>query len=502
MAKHHPMKLTLHSDLSGLPIAQLFVRETARNWGCPEADLYRFDLVVEEAIANVIEYAFEDDETSTFDILCDPLADGIRVTIRERGLPFDPKQLPRYNAEADFDERASRGMGIFLMKEMMDEVTFENLGAGGKETRFVKRFRTAPAAGQEEAMLEPDTPVPAPGRPKREAVAYTVRLMEPPEAIEISKCAYRSHGYSFFTDHIYYPDQIVELNQNGHMLSAVAVTDAGKFMGHGALVYPFHGSRIAELTYVFVNVEYRGQGCMDRLCNFLYTVPKPSPLDGIYTYSVTNHVFTQRVMAKMGIRDCGILLATSPSTWQFRGIEGDSSQRISVALSYRYLTKPRTLDLYPPPAHLEKVRALYRNLEAEHRFPGPAASLPHLPEGGSEIETEIFGPEGCAEVRIIRAGREVVREVRRILRDLCLKQLAAVQLFLRLEDPNTYFLGPEFEKMGFFFAGIMPGEMAGDALILQYLNNVPFDYGKVQVYTPVAREILDYIRACDPNETL
>ncbi len=501
MSKHYPMKLTLPSDLSCLPIAQLFVRETARSWGCPEADLYRFDLVIEEAITNVIEYAFEEGEASSFDILCDPLPEGIGVTVREKGLPFDPKQLPNYDAEADFDERATRGMGIFLMKEMMDEVTFNNLGVEGKETRFVKRFRTPPPVEQEE-LLEPDAPVAAPGQPKREAVAYTVRLMEPPEAIEISKCAYRSHGYSFFTDHIYYPEQIVEMNRSGHMLSAVAVTDTGEFMGHGALVYPFHGSRIAELTYVFVNIEFRGQGCMDRLCNFLYSVPKPSPLDGIYTYSVTNHVFTQRVMAKMGIRDCGILLATSPATWQFRGIEGESTQRISVALSYRYLTPPKTLDLYPPPAHREKVRALYRNLGAEHRFPGPAGSLPHLPEGPSEIETEVFGPEGCAEVRIVRAGREVVREIRRILRDLCLQQLSAVQLFLRLEDPNTYFLGPEFEKMGFFFAGIMPAEMAGDAFILQYLNNVPLDYGKVQVYTPVAREILDYIRACDPNEAL
>ncbi|MCE5281858.1 MAG: ATP-binding protein [Deltaproteobacteria bacterium] len=501
MAKHHPMKLTLHSDLSCLPIAQLFVRETARSWGCPESDLYRFDLVIEEAVANVIEFAFEDDENSTFDILCDPLSDGIRVTIRERGLPFDPSQLPSYNAEADIDSRSNRGMGIFLMKEMMDEVTFNNLGAGGKETIFVKRFRTAPAARQE-ALMDPDTPLPDAGRPKREAVSYTVRLMEPQEAIEISKCAYRSHGYSFFTDHIYYPEQIVEMNRNGHMLSAVAVTDDGKFMGHGALVYPFQGSRIAELTYIFVNIEYRGQGCMDRLCNFLYTVPKPSTLDGIYTYSVTNHVFTQRVMAKMDIRDCGFLLATSPATWQFRGIDGDETQRISVALSYRYLTAPRALDLYPPPNHLEMVRSLYRHLSVEHRFPGPASGLPHLPEGPSRIETEVFGPEGCAEVRIVKAGREVVREIRRILRDLCLNQIAAVQLFLRLEDPNTYFLGPEIERLGFFFAGIMPGEMAGDALILQYLNNVPFDYGKVQAYTPVAKEVLAYIRACDPNEAI
>ena len=463
MAKERTMKLTLPSDLSCLNIAQLFVREAARSWGCPEPDLYRFDLVIEEAITNVIEHAYESDEASTFDILCQPLADGIGVTVRERGLPFDPSQLPRYDAEANFDDRAARGMGIFLMKEVMDEVTFTNLGAGGKETNFVKRFQTTGPVEAEEMFMEPDDSLTPSGKPV--PVSYEVRLMEPPEAIEISKCAYRSHGYTFFTDHIYYPEQIVEMNQGGHMVSAVAVTDDGKFMGHGALVYPFSGSRIAELTYIFVNLEYRGQGCMDRLCNFLYTVPKPSPLDGIYTYSVTNHVFTQRVMVKMGILDCGILLATSPASWQFKGIKGDASQRISVALSYRYLTPPAALDLYPPPAYREMVRELYRNLSAEHRFPEPACA-PDLPEEPSGIETEIFEAEGCAEVRITRYGAGAVREVRRILRDLCIRQTAAIQLFLRIEDPATFFLGPEFEKMGFFFAGIMPGEMAGDALIL------------------------------------
>jgi hypothetical protein len=39
-------------------------------------------------------------------------------------------------------------------------------------------------------------------------------------------------------------------------------------------------------------------------------------------------------------------------------------------------------------------------------------------------------------------------------------------------------------------------------MILQYLNNVPFDYGKVQAYTPVAKQILEYIRGCDPNEAI
>jgi serine/threonine-protein kinase RsbW len=57
------------------------------------------------------------------------------------------------------------------------------------------------------------------------------------------------------------------------------------------------------------------------------------------------------------------------------------------------------------------------------------------------------------------------------------------------------------EDLGFFFAGILPEGFAdGNALILQYLNNVPFDYDTVRVESPVALELLAYIRAHDPNQ--
>jgi len=53
--------------------------------------------------------------------------------------------------------------------------------------------------------------------------------------------------------------------------------------------------------------------------------------------------------------------------------------------------------------------------------------------------------------------------------------------------------------MGFFFAGILPRTRIGDALILQFLNNVDLDYDKITVVSDAAKEILNYIRTRDPN---
>jgi anti-sigma regulatory factor (Ser/Thr protein kinase) len=500
MAEHDFLKLTLPNDLSYLRIAQFCVKEAARKFGFEEDDLYKLELAVEEAITNVVHHAFEAGEAGSFDIICERVSRGIRISIKEKGLPFDPNKLPLYSRPDSVDELSPSGLGTFLMKEMVDEAAYRNLGSEGKELHLVKYLKSKNIEEYFSASDLSPYQESAPESPGvQEKIDYGVRLMEPHEAIEISRGAYRSHGYTFFDETIYYPDHIVELNNTGELISVVAVTGDRKFMGHAGLHYPYLGARIAELNYIFVDPKYRSQGCTNRMCEHLFSVPKKYELTGVYSFAVTNHIYTQKTMLKYGINDCGIELATSPATWVFKGISGDASQRMTVALSFKYLTEPVSLVLYPPLHHREMIERLYRNIHAQHSYAKPATSKARFADTNSVIETNIYASEGNAEIFIVRYGEDVMTLVKGILRDLCLRQVAAINLFLNLEDPLTYFLEEEFEEIGFFFSGILPASKAGDALILQFLNNVPFDYSKVVLYTDVAKEILAYIKTCDPN---
>lgn len=494
------IKLTLPNDISYLPIAQLCVEEAARKYGFPEGDLVKIGLALEEAVANVVEHAFGKDEEMSFDLLCERIPLGITISIIEKGLPFDPEQLPEYHPSDTMEQMSTAGLGIFLLRESMDEISYHNLGLDGKETRLVKYLpgsdiRKLLTPSEPANKNDPEKAVPV----IAEKIPYSVRLIEPHEAIEVSRGAYRSHGYTFFDDIIYYPGKIVELNRTGEMISAVAVTEDNTFMGHAAFLYPKPGLGIAELTFVFVNPEYRGQGCFNRLCDYLFSVPKQTPLSGVYAYAVANHPFTQKTMMRYGINDSGIELATSPTTWSFKGIKGDSSQRISVVLGFKYVTPPDSLTLYPPPRHRVMVEKLYKNLRADHSFAAPDDPSYSPNPAGSVIDTVLHASEGSAEIFVKTYGAHVVREVKSILRDLCIKQVSSITLFLNLEDPDTYFISEEFETMGFFFSGILPHSGVGDALILQYLNNVEFNYSKVIAYSDTAKEILAYIKANDPN---
>ena len=101
---------------------------------------------------------------------------------------------------------------------------------------------------------------------------------------------------------------------------------------------------------------------------------------------------------------------------------------------------------------------------------------------------------------IDRYGRNIVNELRNKVKEICQQKTEIINLFLNLSDPLTGTYAPQFEKLGFFFAGILPGGFRdGDALILQYLNNVPIDYAAIQVKSAIAKRLLAYVKEQDPN---
>jgi serine/threonine-protein kinase RsbW len=494
METDESIKFTFPNKLEYSYLVQQFVREIAKKIGFSGETLDQIDIAIEESVSNVMVHA-SDEENPTFDIICEKIHDGMKITIKETGIPFDPEQIKKYKATRNLDDLSTAGLGIYLIQKVMDDLSFRNLGRKGKETVMIK-YLPATAVGRDLVSRSEEKPRPGIIEGK---IEYVVRDLKEHEAIEVSRCAYKTHGYTFFDDHIYYPERLVEMNRNCEMISAVAVTKDNVFMGHGALLYQYPEDTIAELTFFFVNVEYRGQGALNRMVEYLFQVPKKRELRGIYGYAVTNHIFSQKSTNKFRLVDCGILLATSPSSWKFKGITDDLSQRISVVLNFKYMEPPRTYDLYAPEHHKEMIKKLYLNLGASHNCVVPATSTVQFERLKAVFKTGVNELEGCAEIFIDEYGADAIMQLRKILRDFCIRQIPAINLFLNLKDPKTYWITKEIEQYGFFFAGILPESRIGEALVLQYLNNVSIDYNKIMLVSDIAKELLTYIRDHDPN---
>jgi len=503
MVKKDRVRLCIPNDISYLEIAQKWVGETAKKFGFTGDDIGKIDLAVEEAVANVVKHAYIDGEDAEFELICEKITRGIKIIVKEKGIPFDYETLPGYTPAGGAEKAEIGGLGIFMMKKLMDEVCFCNLGSEGKEMHMIKYLPDKDILHYFPASeLTVETPSTPAAKVITEKIPYEVRLMEPRDAVEISRGAYKSHGYTFFDDRIYYPEKVVEMNRTGELVSAVAVTADNKFMGHVAMLCPKAGLKIAEMSLAFVNPEYRSQGCLTRLTEFILDVARQKGLKGNYTFSVANHPYSQKTILKYGFKDCGIQIGVSPATWTFKGIESDDTQRISIVLAFKYTAPPAPLKLYPPARHAEIIKKLYAGIGAKNEYKKPDMDFACFNAVSSVIVTRVYTSEASAVISVISYGSNIIKEIKALLWELCVKQIASIAIALNMQDRLTYFIAPELEKLNFFFLGILPDSEVGDALLFQYVNNIDIDYDKIVAYSDDALEILEYIKTCDPHRAL
>jgi anti-sigma regulatory factor (Ser/Thr protein kinase) len=89
-------------------------------------NLFQIRLVCEEIIVNVIHYAYPDGEGNvavSYDI--SPDQGLLTITIADRGVPFNPLEKDDPDISLPLDERPIGGLGIFMVKSIMDEVRYQ-----------------------------------------------------------------------------------------------------------------------------------------------------------------------------------------------------------------------------------------------------------------------------------------------------------------------------------------------------------------------------------------
>lgn len=492
-------RITIPNDRSYVGPICTYVAQLADKFGFSQEEAGLIREAVAEATTHVIERAFEPGSRDFLEISCERVPMGIRIVIRDKGLPFDP--APLVTDEVCAEQGGAERTGLCLMKEYMDEVEFRNLGHQGQEIVLVKYARNSSIEDYYDACeLEPYPShiTVASQQPLRGSIH--IAAMKDDQAIEVCKTLYKAYGYSYFYPHMYYPERIVELNRSGHLFSGVALNDDGEVVGHGALMKTDPHSRIAELGIGAVKPEYRARGILKHISEFLTNKAKADGLMGLWAQAVTNHTFSQQVGLRMGFSDTAIFLAYVPETSSFKGISDKLSQRDSMDVQFLYLNKPPRNTVFLPDHHYDVLTRIYADIGLGPELDVHECPLQRVPETEAVVKTVAANVAGLARIYVEEYGKNVLTEVRMRLKDLCMKKFETIYLYLDLSDPFTCLFTLEFEKLGFFFSGLLPGGAKGDALILQYLNNVPIDYGKLRIKSEAGRSLLEYVRQLDPNQ--
>jgi anti-sigma regulatory factor (Ser/Thr protein kinase) len=115
--------IVVHADMDEIPRTLSEIEECLQSGGFSKEEILDIQLAVEEVITNTIRYGYAG-APGTIAILCAVEPDKATVEIADDAPAFDPLLAPEPDLSADLDNRPIGGLGIFLIRQVMDEVVY------------------------------------------------------------------------------------------------------------------------------------------------------------------------------------------------------------------------------------------------------------------------------------------------------------------------------------------------------------------------------------------
>jgi serine/threonine-protein kinase RsbW len=463
-----------------LPVITSAVRAAALQFGFDEKEVYQLELVVEEACLNVIEHAFEEGETGIYDVLIDRKPGQLVIGVEDMGLPFDFTKV---------DQNENSGLGMRLIKSFADEVKFINLGRKGKRLELIKSLRYKDVedyVSTDELEESKKMPQAAADEP------LTYVMMKSEEAVSLARCVYRSYGYSYPNDTIYFPEKRKELIDSGLIEACIVMNSKGEIIGHLAMVKDTKDAKVGESGQAVVDPRYRGRSLFKEMKIFLSEHAKNKGMYGLYSEAVSIHPFTQKGNISLGAHETGFLLAFAPESMSFKQIKDRQKQRQTTVLFYHRINEEPYREVYLPYHHSTIMKKIYERQSLNRNFAIlDKENIRCI--GKSVIDLKFLPDLALAFLQVQNYGDDFEGLIEFRLKEMLKKKMDCIYVDLPLSMKETPYFSAVVEQFGFFFAGIIPELYDGDVLRLQYLNNLEVDSKEICTASDFGSELLDYV---------
>jgi serine/threonine-protein kinase RsbW len=95
-------------------------------------------LATDEAATNVILHGYVD-QPGLVEIALNRRGDALVITVRDQAAMFDPTGVPPPDLDLPLDQRTPGGMGVHLIRQLMDEVVYQTTPQGGNELTMIRK---------------------------------------------------------------------------------------------------------------------------------------------------------------------------------------------------------------------------------------------------------------------------------------------------------------------------------------------------------------------------
>lgn len=119
-------ELTIAATIENISTVTDFVNEQLEALDCPMKAQMQIDIAIDELFGNIVHYAYSPDigdASVRVEVVDDPLA--VVITFIDKGVPYDPLAKADPNTTLSAEEREIGGLGIFMVKKSMDDITYE-----------------------------------------------------------------------------------------------------------------------------------------------------------------------------------------------------------------------------------------------------------------------------------------------------------------------------------------------------------------------------------------
>ena len=133
--------ISVPGDSSSLSLVRVLITHLAEDIGFPEDDIGQIEIAVDEACTNVIEHAYNSiSPKPPVKIDIQTMQDQLIIDILDEGKPFDYSTHIMPTFPDHWNEGNIRGVGLFIIKQCMDESTYTQLPDNTNRLRLVKKL--------------------------------------------------------------------------------------------------------------------------------------------------------------------------------------------------------------------------------------------------------------------------------------------------------------------------------------------------------------------------
>lgn len=115
-----------------------FVAKHAKNFGFGKQDVADIRLAVDEAYTNIIKHAYKNDKRKSVDIELGYNSNELWISLLDTGNAFDPSNYSKPDVRQKIKEKKRGGVGVYLIRELMDDVKYHTKGSVN-EIRMTKK---------------------------------------------------------------------------------------------------------------------------------------------------------------------------------------------------------------------------------------------------------------------------------------------------------------------------------------------------------------------------